>query len=108
MSELLIIRRLFIEGDPRARMEWMTLTTKVLEESLPLPTLLKFLGEKNYLYAIQVDGFREGDEDGDQSYIGNVLGNPDRSFKEANGILNRYATDTEIMAVEVNKSLGGF
>ncbi len=90
------------------QIRWMTQVVYVLEENIPMPYLLKYLGEENVLYLVQINGFRSGDEDGDLSYISNTWGKPQDDFEEANGIFQYYARKTGITPTEIDRTQGDF
>ncbi len=66
--------------DKLSQTKWMTNVIYTLEEVLPLPQLLKFLGEENYIFFVRINGFRSGDEDGDLEYFSNTLGDLKRTL----------------------------
>ncbi len=90
------------------KVRWMTEVIYILEEQIPMPLLLKYLGEENVLYFVQVNGFRSGDEDGDLAYISNTWGKPQDDFDEANGVFQYYARKTGVVATEIDRSQGSF
>ncbi|UOF02647.1 hypothetical protein [Bdellovibrio reynosensis] len=94
--------------DKKSQTQWMTNVIYVLEEEIPLPQLLKFLGEDNYIYFVRMNGFRTGDEDGDIEYFSNTLGDPKKKFDYANGLIQMFANKTRISPIELDKSLGSF
>jgi hypothetical protein len=112
MEKVMTLSTQFPKGDDdeskRAQVRWMTQVIYVLEENIPMPYLLKYLGEENVLYLVQVNGFRQGDEDGDLAYISNTWGKPNDDFEEANGIFNYYARKTGIISTEIDRTQGSF
>ncbi len=90
------------------QVRWMTEVIYILEENIPMPLLLQYLGEKNVIYLVQVNGFRSGDEDGDIAYISNTWGQPQDDFEEANGVFQFYARKTGIVSTEIDRSQGSF
>lgn len=94
--------------DKKAQTQWMTNVIYILEEQIPLPQLLKFLGKENYIYFVRINGFRMGDEDGDIEYFSNTLGDPKQHIEYANGLIQMFATKTRISPIELDKTLGSF
>ncbi|MFN8790894.1 MAG: hypothetical protein ACK5Y2_05490 [Bdellovibrionales bacterium] len=92
----------------KQQVRWATDVLYVLEAQIPMPLLLKYLGEENVLYFVQVNGFRSGDEDGDLSFISNTWGRPADDFEEANGVFQFYARKTGIVSTEIDRTQGGF
>jgi hypothetical protein len=92
----------------RKQVRWMTEVVYILEENIPLPQLLRYLGEENVLYLVQVNGFRSQDEDGDLAYISNTWGKPVDDFEEANGIFQFYARKTGVVPSEIDRTQGSF
>lgn len=90
------------------QVRWMTEVIYTLEEQIPMPQLLQFLGKENVVYFVQVNGFRSGDEDGDLSYISNTWGNPEDDFEEAGGVFQLYSRKTGILPTEIDRSQGSF
>lgn len=94
--------------DKKAQTQWMTNVLYVLEEEIPLPQLLKFLGEENYIFFVRINGFRSGDEDGDIEYFSNTLGDPKKNLDYANGLIGMFANKTRISPIELDRSQGSF
>jgi hypothetical protein len=94
--------------DKKAQTQWLTAVIEVLEESIPAPDLLKFLGEENYIYFVRINGFRSGDEDGDLEYFSNSIGDPGKNIEYANGLISMFANKTRISPIELSRTLGGF
>ncbi len=94
--------------DQKNQVRWATEVLYVLEEQLSMPQLLKYLGEENVVYLVQLNGFRSGDEDGDLSFISNTWGKPNDDFEEANGVFQFYSRKTDIISTEIDRSQGGF
>jgi hypothetical protein len=94
--------------DKKAQTQWMTEVLYVLEDQIPLPQLLKLLGEENYIFFVRINGFRAGDEDGDLEYFSNTLGDPKKNIEYANGLIQMFATKTRISPIELDRSQGSF
>ncbi|MCB0413425.1 MAG: hypothetical protein KDD50_03770, partial [Bdellovibrionales bacterium] len=88
--------------------EWMTLTLDELLKIIPLKNILEYIGKENYLLTVRVNGFRNGEEDGDLEFFGNTLGDPGDMFETANGVINLYSKDTGVLNTELYKSHGSF
>ncbi len=95
-------------ADKKSRTKWMTKVLVILDEQIPMPLLLKFLGEENYLFFVRVNGFRKGDEDGDLEFYSNTFGDPSKKYEEAGGLFNLYAKKTRVTPVEIDRTIGGF
>ncbi|WP_413288602.1 hypothetical protein [Bdellovibrio sp. HCB337] len=87
---------------------WTSEVLYILDEQIPLPQLLKYLGEENYVFVVRINGFREGDEDGDLEYFSNTLGDPKTNIEYANGLISMFATKTRISPIELDRSQAGF
>ncbi|WP_413942894.1 hypothetical protein [Bdellovibrio sp. HCB-162] len=94
--------------DKLSQTQWMTNVIYVLEEAIPLPQLLKFLGEENYIFFVRINGFRTGDEDGDLEYFSNTLGDPKKNIDYASGLIAMFANKTRISPIELDRSQGSF
>ncbi|MGZ3779645.1 MAG: hypothetical protein ACXVCY_03355 [Pseudobdellovibrionaceae bacterium] len=94
--------------DKKTQTQWMTGVIYILEKSIPLPLLLKFLGDENYLYLVRINGFRSGDEDGDLEYFSNTLGDPNKNLDYANGLIAMFAKKTRISPIELERTQGSF
>lgn len=94
--------------DKKAQTQWMTSVIYVLEQEIPLPQLLKFLGEENYIFFVRINGFRSGDEDGDLEYFSNTLGDPRQNIDYANGLIAMFANKTRISPIELDRTQGSF
>lgn len=94
--------------DKKSQTQWMTNVLYILEEEIPLPQLLKFLGEENYVFFVRINGFRSGDEDGDLEYFSNTLGDPKKNMDYASGLIAMFANKTRISPIELDRSQGSF
>lgn len=108
LDKLLVLARQYPKNDAKARVRWTTNVLWVLEEQIPLPQLLKFLKEENYVFVVRVNGFRTGDEDGDLEFFSNTLGDPKQNLDYASGLISMFATKTRISPIELDRSLGSF
>ncbi|MNL60794.1 hypothetical protein D3C87_1846380 [compost metagenome] len=108
MTELLDLAGKFPKNDKKAQTRWLTDVLYVLDKQLPLPQMLKLLGEENYVFVVRLNGFRTGDEDGDLEYFSNSLGDPKENLEYANGLISMFATKTRISPIELDRSQGGF
>ncbi len=95
-------------ADKAGQTRWLTQVLAILDEQIPLPQLLKYLGEENYVFLIRINGFRAGDEDGDQEYFSNTVGDPAQDYSSAGGLINLYVKKTGLMPTELDRTLGGF
>lgn len=95
-------------NDKKSQTQWMTNVIYVLEQEIPLPQLLKFLGEENYIFFVRINGFRSGDEDGDLEYFSNTLGDPKKNIDYANGLIAMFANKTRISPIELDRTQGSF
>ncbi|MNJ94656.1 hypothetical protein D3C87_123580 [compost metagenome] len=94
--------------DKQAQTRWLTDVLYVLDKQIPLPQMLKLLGEENYVFVVRINGFRTGDEDGDLEYFSNTLGDPRQNLEYANGLIQMFATKTRISPIELDRTQGGF
>jgi hypothetical protein len=94
--------------DKQEQIRWITKVLWTLEQQIPLPQLLKYLGNDNYVYLVRVNGFRTGDEDGDLEFFSNTIGDPKENIEYANGLVNMFATKTRISPIELDRTQGGF
>lgn len=83
---------------------WMTQVLYVLDETIPQPVLMKYLGKENYIFSININGFRTGDEDGDLAVFSNTLGEPAKEVEYAGGLVQLYSGKTGIAPVELDRS----
>jgi len=96
------------KDDKAAQVRWTTDVLYILDQQIPLPQLLQYLGESNYVFVVRINGFREGDEDGDLEFFSNSLGDPKTSIEYANGLIAMYANKTRISPIELDRSQAGF
>lgn len=106
--KLLDLAATYPKNDKAAQVRWTTQVLYILDEQVPLPQLLKYLGEENYVFVIRINGFRKGDEDGDIEYFSNSLGNPKTNIEYANGLVSMYANKTRISPIELDRTQAGF
>ena len=101
--------RQFPGADLRKQNRLMTELVYILEEKIPLGVLLKTLDRANYLFFVEVTGFRTGDEDGDLGvYVSNVLGEPEKKHPYSNGLINIVAEKSKIISVELDRTQASF
>lgn len=108
MDRLLNLSVRYPKQNRQAQVRWMTEVLYTLEEQVPMPLLLKYLGKENVVYFVTVNGFRSGDEDGDLTYISNTWGNPPDDFDEAGGIFQLYSRKTGVLPTEIDRTQGAF
>lgn len=106
--KLLKLRRSYPKDDKKAQADWMAELLGVLEEHVQLPLLLRYIEQSNYLFMVQISGFRPGDEDGDLQFFSNTSGDPTKDFEVSNGLFQLYARKTRILPFEVDRTNGGF
>ncbi len=96
-------------NDLRTQNRLMTELVYVLEEKIPLTVILKTLERQNYLFFVEVTGFRSGDEDGDQGvFVSNVLGEPEKKHPYSNGLINVLSDKSKIMSIELDRTQTSF
>ncbi|MFN7904638.1 MAG: hypothetical protein ACK5P5_05595 [Pseudobdellovibrionaceae bacterium] len=99
-------------SDQREQVRWMTKVVFILDEQIPLPQIMKVLGEKNFIFQVSINGFKTGDEDGDTQAFSitqsNVIGDPDEGLEYINGLVNYYALKTRLSPLELDRSQASF
>lgn len=88
--------------------KWLTEVIYLLDQEISLPLIMKYLGEENYVFLVRVNGFRAGDEDGDMEYFSNTVGDPQKDYSYAAGLINLYVKKTGIMPTELDRTTGGY
>jgi hypothetical protein len=79
----------------------------MLDEILPYKKLTEFIGAKNYLSLVRVNGFAQGKENGDSTYFSPIYGAPEDDHPEANGYFSKLLQDYPLMGVqslEINRT----
>lgn len=107
MQELLSLSANY-PSDKKAQTKWLNNVVYILEQEIPRPQFLNFLGEENYIFFVRINGFRTGDEDGDIEYFSNTLGDPKKNIEYANGLIGMFANKTRISPIELDRSQGSF
>lgn len=108
LEKLIKLSRTFPENDIKKQNSWMTEVIYVLDEQIPMSSLLNFLGKDKFIYYVEVVGFRVGDEDGDEGYaISNIFGEPTKPSPYADGLISRLADITKITPTEFMKTGSG-
>lgn len=109
VDDIIMLAREYVKSDAREQNRLMTELIYVLEENIPLPVLLKVLGKENYLYFVEITGFRKGDENADEAFsVSNVLGEPAKKHPYSNGLISIFAEKTKIIPIELDRSQGSF
>jgi|GEM_PF-1124627 len=108
MSDLIRLSREYPVNDKVGQTRWGTEVLFTLEKFIPLSALLDYVGEKNFLFVNNIFGFRSGDEDGDLEVISSTVGEPEKDFPYANGLINMYSRKTRISPIELDRSQVSF
>lgn len=109
VDDIITLAREYVSSNAREQNRIMTELIYVLEENIPLPVLLKVLGKENYLYFVEITGFRKGDENADEAFsVSNVLGEPAKKHPYSNGLISIFADKTKIIPIELDRSQGSF
>lgn len=109
VEKIITTARKFENADLRTQNRLMTELVYILEEKIPLTVILKTLERQNYLFFVEVTGFRSGDEDGDQGvFVSNVLGEPEKKHPYSNGLINVIAEKSKIQSIELDRSQTSF
>lgn len=108
LKKLIDAGRKYPDDNKMEQTRWMTKILNILDEEIPLPQLLNYIGKENYVLMIRINGFRAGDEDGDLEYFSNTVGDPNQNFEYAGGLVNLFVRKTGIMPTELDRTLGGF
>lgn len=108
MDKLIRLSRSYPQKDRVAQTRWATEVLYVVDEFVPLATVLDYIGPKNYVFVTNIFGFRTGDEDGDLEFIANTVGEPEKDFPYANGLFNLFSRKTGISPVELDRSQASF
>lgn len=99
----------FKSADLRTQNRLMTELVYVLEQKIPLTVILKTLGRPNYLFFVEVTGFRSGDEDGDEGvFVSNILGEPEKKHPYSNGLINVISEKSHILPIELDRTQTSF
>ena len=107
MIELLRLRRQIPDEDPEAKAQWINRVLWILSERFSVSQLAEFLGEENFLFYVNVTGFRSGDEDGDRTLLSHTSGQPGFDFKEWMGVFDFYAQNLGLTPTEVSRTQSG-
>lgn len=94
--------------DKSQQTRWMTQVLSILDENIPIAQLLNYLGQENYIFLIRINGFRVGEEDGDLEYFSHTVGDPQKDFSYAGGLVGLFIKKTGLMPTELDRTLGGF
>lgn len=108
LVKLMKAAREYPEEDRMEQTRWMTQVLNILDKEIPIPSLLNYLGQENYVLLVRINGFRSGDEDGDIEYFSNSVGDPNQNYEYAGGLVNLFVRKTGIMPTELNRTIGGF
>jgi hypothetical protein len=108
MQELIRLSRKYPVNNKKGQTKWLVDVLRILDDKIPMPQLLQYLGEENYVFVIRVNGFRAGDEDGDLEFFSSTAGDPKEEIDYANGLFQLYAKKTRILPTELDRTIGGF
>jgi hypothetical protein len=109
LEKLIKLSRDYPKNDLRAQNKWLTVVIYVMDEYIPLGSILNYLGQDKFIYYLEVTGFRTGDEDGDEGvYVSNVFGEPQTKHPYANGLISVIADKSKVSVTELEQTAGGF
>lgn len=109
LKKLIKLSREYGKGSVRDQNKWMTEMLFILEEKISFSALLKYLGKENYVYYIEIAGFRSGDENADiGTYMSNVLGEPEKKRPYSNGLINVISEKSKIISTELDRTQADF
>ena len=108
MQKLMSLSAQYPVKDEAAQVRWTTEVLYILDQYIPIPQLLNYLGEENFIFTVRINGFRTGDEDADLEYFSNSIGDPKENIDYANGLFQMFANKTGLSPIELDRSLGGF
>ena len=109
VDEIISIARKFPKGSLKKQNQWMAELIYALEKNIPTYVLLKAIGQENYIYYVNVVGFRVGDENADQgAYTSRSLGVPASQHPYSNGLMSVIADKTGLSPIELDKSNASF
>lgn len=109
LEKVIKISRKFQKNDRIEQNKLLNELIFVLEEKINFSALLKYLGKENYLYFIEISGFRTGDENADQgTYISNIIGEPQRNTMYSNGLIGVISQKSKIVPTEINRTQADF
>ena len=109
VEKLIKISRLYNQSSIRDQNKMMTEMIYALEEKIPLSTFLKYLGQENYVFYIDVSGFRTGDENADDgSYMSNIIGKPEKKRPYSNGLISIISDKSKIISTELDRTQADF
>ncbi len=96
-------------SDIKMQNEMMNEIIYLIEEKIPLNMFLSFLEKPNYIYYIDISGFRTGDENADDGdYLSNTLGEPEKRKQYSNGLIGVVAEKSNIISTELNRTGADF
>ncbi|MFZ4403394.1 MAG: hypothetical protein ACOYOK_04770 [Pseudobdellovibrionaceae bacterium] len=61
MKKLIQLSNDFPSKDKKEQIRWASEVLFVLDKNIPLPLIMNYLGEKNYIFLVRINGFRTGD-----------------------------------------------
>jgi len=107
------MRSLFALGeslptDKKEQAKWITRVLSLLDDNMSLKGVMIPLDESDFIFFVRINGFRPGDEDGDLEYFSNTIGDPNKDFITAGGLVSYYARKTGLLPVELDRTIGGF
>jgi hypothetical protein len=109
VEKLIKISRKYNGASIREQNKMMTEIIFALEEKIPYATFLKFIGKENYVFYIDVAGFRTGDENAiDGSYMSNIIGEPEKKRPYSQGLISVIADKSKIISTELNRTQADF
>jgi hypothetical protein len=109
LKKIIKLSREYGKGSLREQNKWMTEMLFVLEEKIAFSSLLKFLGKENYVFYIEIAGFRSGDENADiGTYMSNILGEPEKKRPYSNGLMTVISEKSKIISTELDRTQADF
>jgi hypothetical protein len=105
LERLIVVSRKFDEGKIERATEAITEILYILDEKLPIQSLLSVIGEGNYRYGVNVFGFRAKDENAkDANWQGPIFGEPTNFDEYMNSLTGFLSQRFKISPLVINRS----
>jgi hypothetical protein len=103
------MKKRYMKGSLIERNKIITDAIFLIESKMTFSDLLKFIEKQNYMFYVQISGFRTGDENAnDGDYISNILGEPVEDHPYANGLISAIQNKSKIITTELNRTQADF
>lgn len=108
MKKLIKLSHQYPAQGKKEQIRWITEVLSVLDDKIPMPQILDYVGRDNYVFLMRIQGFRVKENGGDFQHFSNQTGDVRGDLKDQFGLINHFTRKTGISPAEMERTLSPF